>query len=212
MIQRSLALLSLVTLLTACGGGGGGSAGSGSDSGGSPGAGGGLSDLAKAGTGWKTGCRQQMGSQGTSMTKVSGNTLVMTFFTFADGSNCATGDSATRLTFTATTAGTSSAVADATNLNLTPIKAEMMVISSGAASDFNIGSECGKTDWVNNGQWVDVTSTNCWTLHYNYSIWTIFKISNGNSLAYGKTVGGADGRSEGNRHATLDPDYPQTKF
>ncbi|NUN06144.1 MAG: hypothetical protein HUU57_10315 [Bdellovibrio sp.] len=197
MIKKIVSLISILSL-AACGGSG--SSGGASTDGGTSGAGGSLSDLATA-TKWQTSCLQGTSIQYGSQVVVSGNTLVLTTAYYNDASSCGTIYKVERATFTAATDGTSASNTSATSLNLTLTKLEYMPASASAQSDMNTGVDCGLSSWTA-GSYKDVTATGCNT--YSSTLYTIFAITGGSTLALGQQSGGNNGSSSSLRHTQLN--------
>lgn len=161
------------------------------------GAGGSIEDLRAAPSGWKTGCVIESG--GTSSLE-SKNTFIVdavlnTIIYYTD-STCTTADEGYRNTASVVTRGTSVTNSSATAYDIAFTKTEVRPLSGTAAARFNSNAKCGRTDWVNNGHWVDVTSSNCF--NGGGTFFDIFKIS-GSTLVFGDRTAPNDATTEAKR-------------
>lgn len=114
-----------------------------------------------------------------------------------------------RYTYEATTGGTSSENTSATKIDLKKIKIETAIHDQSQATNANLNSDCGKTDWVADGSYVDITNTSC-NLIALTTTYQIFKIS-GDSLIFGVVNSNRDGTAPGMRPIEFNDSFPFIK-
>lgn len=163
------------------------------------GAGGSFEDLSSSQ--WQSNCIQGYNVQSKYLLTFANGQLIEIGTLYNDNSNCNSiaAFEQIRRTYTFITLG-SSTDGLSTKVNLTLTKLELKILTNSFAQNQNSGNVCGKTDWVNNGQYIDVTNTNCFAgLKTTFSI---FKIIN-NMVYFGTSSNEFDGSSDNKRHIQL---------
>lgn len=166
------------------------------------GAGGSLADLNKATNGYSSSC------SGGSIYEWKFESNKAIYIQKAHSGSCSSPLHNTKITYEATTEGTSAENTSATKINLKPIKFEMAILDSNEANYSNTSSACGKTDWVADGSYVDLTNNSC--VSTQVDIYQIFKIS-GDTLTFGVVNASRDTTTPGMRPVELNGSFPYNK-